>query len=215
MVGVGAWAMTQPPSQAAFDAYDISIHQNGNKFPAEVPVFIEVSKGSRMKYEWDSDAGMLRLDRVLHSAVFYPHDYGFIPQTLCDDGDPLDILVMGDSPLEPGCIADVRVLGYMIMEDEKGKDEKVLGVLTKDPRFAEYHSLRDVPEHVLREISHFFETYKALEKAKWVRVGGWKGTQDAYNLVEQTHKAFQDKKKSEAYETSATRAAKPATSKPK
>ncbi|EWM23239.1 inorganic diphosphatase [Nannochloropsis gaditana] len=101
--------------------YDIPIE--GKAFPGEVPVFIEVSKGSRMKYEWDSNVGLLRLDRVLHSAVFYPFDYGFIPQTLCDDGDPLDVLVMGDSSLEPGCIVDVRVLGYMVMEDEKGKDE--------------------------------------------------------------------------------------------
>ncbi|TFJ83379.1 hypothetical protein NSK_005311 [Nannochloropsis salina CCMP1776] len=155
--------------------YDIPIE--GKAFPGEVPVFIEVSKGSRMKYEWDSNVGLLRLDRVLHSAVFYPFDYG--------------------------CIVDVRVLGYMVMEDEKGKDEKVLAVLTKDPRMQEIKTLRDVPEHTLREISCFFEQYKVLEREKWVKVGGWKGTQDTYALVDKTHAAYFEGKRQEAAKAAA------------
>ena len=104
-------------------------------YPREIPVFIEVSKGSRNKYEYNKTTGLLMLDRVLHSAVYYPYDYGFIPQTLCDDGDPLDILVMGTSPMIPGSVAMARPICYMIMEDEKGKDEKVLAVLSEDPNF--------------------------------------------------------------------------------
>lgn len=108
--------------------------------------------------------------------MFYPHSYGFIPQTLCGDGDPLDVLVVCDGPLQPGSVVDVRPIAYMVMEDEKGADEKVLAVCAKDPRYKDVRTLRDMPEHTLREIAHFFETYKALEKDKWVRVGGWKVT---------------------------------------
>lgn len=171
----------------AVGAYSLPI---GDAFPGTCNCFIEVSRESRMKYEWDEETNMLKLDRVLHGAAFYPHDYGFIPQTLCGDGDPLDVLVLGTSALQPGAIVDIRPLGYMVMEDEKGLDEKVLAVPDKDPRFNHMNSLRDVPEHVLREISNFFETYKQLEKSKWVKVGGWKGTADTHILIEQTHKTF-------------------------
>lgn len=174
--------------KASLHVYDIPIQ--GKKFPRTLPAFIEVCKGSRNKYEWDNKLGFLRLDRILHSAVFYPHDYGFIPQTLCDDGDPLDVLVISDAPIVPGCIVDVRPICYMVMEDEKGIDEKVLAVLKNDPHTQEIRSMRDVPEHMLREITHFFETYKALEKKKWAKVGGWKGTQDTYDLIERTHVAY-------------------------
>eukprot|EP00937_MAST-01D_sp_MAST-1D-sp2_P006747 g6747.t1 len=172
--------------------YDLDL---GESFPEVLPCFIEVSRGSRNKYEWDDKIGFLRLDRVLHSAVFYPHNYGFFPQTLCGDGDPLDVLVLGE-PLVPGSIVDVRPLGFMIMEDEKGLDEKVLAVPTHDPRYAEYKTLRDVPDHLLREIAHFFGTYKALEKKKWAKVGGWKGTADTVSLIEDTHSAYKAEKKS-------------------
>jgi inorganic pyrophosphatase len=185
-------AVTDAPSATAesgptTSVYDIPI---GSSMPNEVMCFIEVARGSRNKYEWDNDIGFLKLDRVLHSAVFYPHNYGFIPQTLCGDGDPLDVLVMGEHPLQPGCFLDIRPIGYMVMEDEKGVDEKVLAVSTQDPHFTEVHSLRDVPEHVLREIAHFFGTYKALEKKKWAKVGGWKGTEDTKKLIEDTHKSY-------------------------
>lgn len=172
--------------KSKYSVYDLPL---GNGFPRVLPCFIEVAKGSRNKYEWDDKIGFLRLDRVLHSAVFYPHNYGFYPQTLCGDGDPLDVLVLGEE-LVPGSVVDVRAIGYMIMEDEKGLDEKVLAVPTSDPRFDEYKTLRDVPEHLLREIAHFFETYKALEKKKWAKVGGWKGTEDTLNLIEQTHEMY-------------------------
>lgn len=178
--------MTKENTKHKSSVYDLPL---GEGFPRVLPCFIEVAKGSRNKYEWDDKIGHLRLDRVLHSAVFYPHNYGFYPQTLCGDGDPLDVLVLGEE-LVPGSVVDVRAIGYMIMEDEKGLDEKVLAVPTNDPRFDEYKTLRDVPEHLLREIAHFFETYKALEKKKWAKVGGWKGTEDTLILIEQTHKNY-------------------------
>ena len=179
---------TSGPSLLApqISVYDLPL---GEGFPSVLPCFIEVAKGSRNKYEWDDKIGFLRLDRVLHSAVFYPHNYGFYPQTLCGDGDPLDVLVLGEE-LVPGAIVDVRAIGFMIMEDEKGLDEKVLAVPTHDPRFSEYKTLRDVPEHLLREIAHFFGTYKALEKKKWAKVGGWKGTEDTLQLIEDTHASY-------------------------
>mmetsp|Transcript_31773 Transcript_31773/g.77432 ORF Transcript_31773/g.77432 Transcript_31773/m.77432 type:complete len:309 (-) Transcript_31773:329-1255(-) len=187
------------PKKKMRSAYSVSIGEN---MPDEVQCFVEVAKGSRNKYEWDEKLGHIVLDRVLHSAVFYPHNYGFVPQTLCGDGDPLDVLIMGDNPLQPGCFVDVRPIGYLIMQDEKGKDEKLLAVPTKDPRLYDVKTLRDVPDHVLREVTQFFETYKMLEKDKWVKVGGWKGTEDAMILVKETHQTYKAEKaeKSKVFE---------------
>lgn len=168
--------------------YNINIVSK--KFPKEVPSFIEVSANSRNKYEYDKDLNTLVLDRVLHSACFYPYDYGFIPQTLCGDGDPLDVLVMNTHPLVPGCVVHIRPLGYLVMEDEKGQDEKVLAVSSKDAHWNEYLTLDDIPKHKLDEITQFFQTYKALEKDKWVKIGEWKGTEDTYKLIEETHKRY-------------------------
>eukprot|EP00301_Raphidiophrys_heterophryoidea_P023052 c7055_g1_i1.p1 GENE.c7055_g1_i1~~c7055_g1_i1.p1 ORF type:complete len:257 (-),score=75.68 c7055_g1_i1:74-817(-) len=172
-------------------AYDLPL---GKKFPERIPTVIEVSKGSRNKYEWDEDIGFLVLDRVLHSAVFYPYDYGFVPQTLCEDGDPLDVLVMGDSPIAPGSVVHARPIAYMVMEDEKGKDEKVLAVSAKDPFFENIKTLSDLSEPTLRQITQFFETYKALEKGKWVKVGGWKTTSETHELLAHTHNQYLLKK---------------------
>lgn len=166
----------------------------GDKFPESIPSFIEVSQASRMKYEWSHKKKALELDRVLHSAVFYPHNYGFIPQTLCDDGDPLDVLVMCDGPLIPGCFVQVRPICYMIMEDEKGNDEKLLAVVEKDPHYSHIQSINDIPSHTLKEISQFFETYKTLEKEKWVKVGEWKNKDEALKLIKFTHEKYKKEK---------------------
>ncbi|CAM9955461.1 unnamed protein product, partial [Choristocarpus tenellus] len=135
-------------------AYSLPI---GDDFPRLCNCFVELSKESCMKYEWDDEINMLKLDRVLHNSIFYPLYYGFIPQTLCGDGDPLDVLVLVTSALQPGSIVDICPLGYMVMEDEKGLDEKVLAVPDKDPRFDHMKSLRDVPERTQREIANIFE----------------------------------------------------------
>ena len=170
--------------------YVIDLNIQNNEIPKEIPSYIEVSAGSRNKYEFNKELGVLVLDRVLHSACFYPYDYGFIPQTLCGDGDPLDVLVMNTTPLVPGCVVYIRPLGYLVMEDEKGKDEKVLAVSSKDPHFAEYKSLEDVPKHKLEEITQFFQTYKALEKNKWVKTEGWMGTEETLELIKDTYKSY-------------------------
>jgi inorganic pyrophosphatase len=127
------------------------------------PVVIEIPKGSKNKYELDKETGLLRLDRVLYSAVHYPADYGFIPRTYCDDGDPLDALVLGQEPVHPLTIVEARAIGVMRMRDEKGIDDKILGVSVRDPAFVDYTDKSQLPAHLLREVKRFFQDYKVLE----------------------------------------------------
>ena len=127
------------------------------------PVVIEIPKGSTNKYELDKETGLLRLDRVLYSAVYYPADYGFIPRTFCDDGDPLDALVISQEPVHPLTLVDARAIGVMRMRDEKGIDDKIVAVSVRDPAFADYLDKSQLPAHVLRQVRRFFEDYKVLE----------------------------------------------------
>jgi len=146
------------------------------------PVIIEIPKGSTNKYEMDKETGLLRLDRVLHSAVYYPADYGFIPRTYCDDGDPLDALVLGQEPVYPLTIVQARAIGVMRMRDEKGIDDKIVAVSVHDPAFADYTDKEQLPAHVLRQVRRFFEDYKALEH-KQVIVEDLLGPADALRIV--------------------------------
>ena len=127
------------------------------------PAVIEVPLGSSNKYELDKPTGLLRLDRVLHSAVYYPANYGFIPRTFCPDGDPLDVVVLGHDPIRPLTVVPVRAIGLMRMRDEKGLDDKVLAVNVRDPSFSDYRDFRELPKHVIREMTRFFQDYKVLE----------------------------------------------------
>jgi inorganic pyrophosphatase len=127
------------------------------------PVVIEVPKGSKNKYELDKETGFLKLDRVLYSAVHYPADYGFIPRTFCDDGDPLDALVLGQDPLVPMSMVRARAIGVMRMRDDKGIDDKLIAVNVHDPAYADYTHHDQLPAHRLREIKRFFLDYKVLE----------------------------------------------------
>ena len=146
------------------------------------PVIIEVPKGSKNKYELDKETGLLRLDRVLFSAVHYPANYGFIPRTYCDDGDPLDALVLGQEPLHPLTIVEARAIGVMRMRDEKGIDDKIVAVSIHDPAFADYTDHTQLPTHLLREMRRFFEDYKVLER-KQVLVEDLLGKDDALRII--------------------------------
>jgi inorganic pyrophosphatase len=146
------------------------------------PVVIEIPKGSKNKYELDKETGLLRLDRVLHSAVYYPADYGFIPRTYCDDGDPLDALVLGQEPVYPLTIVESRAIGVMRMRDEKGIDDKIVAVSVHDPAFADYTDKSQLPGHLLREVRRFFEDYKALEH-KEVVVEDLLGPAEAVTII--------------------------------
>ncbi|MGE5543073.1 MAG: inorganic diphosphatase [Bacillota bacterium] len=147
-----------------------------------IEVIIEIPAGSRNKYEYDPERRILRLDRVLHSSVHYPGDYGYIMETLAEDGDAVDALVMVTSPTVPGCHVKARMVGVLSMRDDKGLDDKILCVPVGDPRFSHIYDLVDVPDHALREIEHFFQTYKALEE-KTVVTAGWKGADEAASIM--------------------------------
>lgn len=146
------------------------------------PAFIEIPKGSKVKYELDKDTGLLRVDRILFSAVHYPANYGFIPRTYCGDGDPLDVLVLCQEPVEPMCIMRARAIGVMQMRDEKGLDDKVIAVHLDDPAFNQYTHIREVPQHTLLELKRFFEDYKQLEDKK-VEVEELQGPFEANKII--------------------------------
>jgi len=146
------------------------------------PVVIEIPKGSKNKYELDKETGLLRLDRVLYSAVYYPADYGFIPRTYCDDGDPLDALVLGQEPVYPLTIVEARAIGVMRMRDEKGIDDKIVAVSVYDPAFSDYTDKAQLPAHLLREVKRFFEDYKTLEH-KQVIVEDMLGPTEAIQII--------------------------------
>jgi inorganic pyrophosphatase len=148
------------------------------------PVVIEVPKGSVNKYELDKESGLLRLDRVMYSAVYYPANYGFIPRTFCDDGDPLDALVLGQEPVHPMTVLEARAIGVMRMRDEKGLDDKILAVSMGDPAVNEYTLHTQLPAHQLRQIKRFFEDYKTLEH-KQVAVEEFMGPDEAIKILEE------------------------------
>ena len=154
-----------------------------------VEVLVEIPRGSRNKYEYDKKRHMVVLDRVLYSSVHYPTDYGFIPDTLGSDGDPLDALVIVNEPTFPGCIIPARPIGLLDMRDDKGDDEKVLAVPLGDPRFEGVNSLADISAHWLREIENFFQTYKTLEDRPTI-MRGWRDTESAWQMIERYRKAF-------------------------
>jgi inorganic pyrophosphatase len=140
--------------------------------PEQVTAVIEIPSGSRNKYELDKVTGLLKLDRVLYSAVQYPGDYGFIPGTLAEDGDPLDVLVLINESTFPGCLITVRPVGVLHMKDRGDPDEKILAVPSEDPYHQEYFDIADLPQHYLKEVEHFFSVYKDLE-GKRVEMLGW------------------------------------------
>jgi inorganic pyrophosphatase len=158
----------------------------------EFDVTIEIPKGQRNKYEMDHGTGRIRLDRMLFTSTRYPHDYGFIDETLGEDGDPLDALVVLDEPTFPGCLIRCRAIGMFHMRDEKGGDDKVLCVPAGDPRWDHLKDLEDVSEFDRLEIQHFFETYKDLEPGKSVEGAHWAGRVGAETEIETSRRRLAD-----------------------
>jgi inorganic pyrophosphatase len=156
----------------------------GGRVEDWVQTVIEIPRGSRNKYEFDHESGIIRLDRVLYSSVHYPTDYGFVAGTLSADGDPLDVLVVVEEPTFPGCFVRARPVGTLMMRDEKGEDEKILAVPHDDPRFNGVRKLSDLGEHWPLEISAFFRTYKELQGLE-TEVRGWHDVDVAWRIIEE------------------------------
>ncbi len=158
----------------------------GKNPPEDVNVIIEVPVGGQpIKYEMDKEAGTLVVDRFLYTPMTYPGNYGFVPHTLSEDGDPIDVLVCNTRPLVPGCVINAKPIGVLIMEDDGGQDEKVIAVpspkLTR--RYEGVENFDDIPDITLNQIEHFFEHYKDLEPGKWVKIGGWRDATEAKRLI--------------------------------
>ena len=164
----------------------------GDNTPHSINAIIEVVSKSRDKYEYDDELETFVLDRILLPSVIFPIDYGFIPRTWYDDNDPLDIMVLSHEPLEVGCMVKCRPIGIMIMEDEKGKDSKVLAVIKGDLRTEGINDIEDVPKHKLDEILEFFKSYKSLDPNKFIKFKKWGSAQEAKETIEQAIETYKD-----------------------
>ncbi|WP_139452678.1 inorganic diphosphatase [Campylobacter armoricus] len=160
--------------------------------PNKLNAVIEIPYGSNIKYELDKESGAIVVDRVMYSAMFYPANYGFIPNTLADDGDPIDVLVLNEYPIQAGAVIPCRLIGVLLMEDESGMDEKLLAVPVSkiDPRYDNIKTLNDLPKASLDKIKNFFETYKILEPNKWVKVKEFAGIEKASEILENSIKNY-------------------------
>ncbi|MGH9107448.1 MAG: inorganic diphosphatase [Acidimicrobiales bacterium] len=156
----------------------------------DVEVVVEIPKGTRNKYEANHETGQIWLDRMLFTATRYPEDYGYIPGTLADDGDPLDALVLLEEPTFPGCHVRARPVGVFLTRDENGDDAKVLCVTASDPRQVSVKELEDIPTHELNEIAHFFAIYKSIEPGKGTTPGGWRSREVAEEIVAAARRRF-------------------------
>ena len=168
---------------------DIQKIPAGINFPDDINVIIEVAVGSEpIKYEIDKNSGALFVDRYLFTPMTYPCNYGFVPHTLSDDGDPIDVLVATTRPIIPGAVINCRPIGVLLMTDEAGQDEKIIAVPTTklSERYKNVSSYTDLPEITIKQIEHFFEHYKDLEPNKWVKIDSWKGSKEAKTLLNKT-----------------------------
>ena len=166
----------------------------GKNLPKEVNCLVEIPKGSTNKYEYDHELGVFRLDRVLYEAVFFPFEYGIIPQSWNEkDNDPQDILVASSFPTFPGCLIACRPIGVLRMTDTNHEDNKIVAVPIQDPRFKEIKQLSDLPEHTKKEIANFFDNYSELQPGKKIKIEGWSGKEQAEELIRKTVKNYQSK----------------------
>jgi len=157
----------------------------GDNAPEEINVFVEIPQGSSIKYEVDKDSGLLFVDRFLHTAMSYPFNYGFVPQTDAEDGDAVDVLLISSMPVTPGSVVRARPIGMLEMEDEAGMDNKILAVPIKkiDPDYTDIEDINDISEHTKNKIKHFFENMKSLEKGKWVKLKNFLGKDAAVEEI--------------------------------
>ena len=164
----------------------------GGKAPEVVNVFIEIPSGSSVKYELDKESGVIFVDRFLYTEMEFPFNYGFIPQTLSGDGDPVDVLVLSSKPVVPGVVIHSKPIAVILMEDESGIDNKVVAVPTEkiNPPFGKWNDVSDIPEKTKAQIQHFFENYKKKEPGKWVKVKDWKDKESAIEEVAKGLAAF-------------------------
>jgi inorganic pyrophosphatase len=155
---------------------------------------IEIPKGSNIKYEYDMESGFIIVDRKLFTAMYYPCNYGFLPNTLEKDGDPVDVLVLGENPLAPLSLIKVIPIGVLQTEDEEGHDSKIVAIPTSkiDPSFSIVNDIKDVPQHLKDQIKHFFEHYKELEKGKFVKISGWEGKESALKKISETIESYKN-----------------------
>ncbi len=160
----------------------------GKNPPEDIYVIVEIPEKSAVKYELDKDSGLIFVDRFLFTPMYYPFNYGFIPNTLAKDGDPVDVLVISREPVVPGSVLRCRPIGVLIMEDEAGQDEKIIAVPVSklDPSYEDIKSIDDLPKITREKIKHFFERYKDLEPGKWVKVIGWGSKEEACKLIEES-----------------------------
>ena len=168
-------------------------YETGPDAPEEIYAVIENPAGTENKYEYDKDKESVVLDRVLHSSINYPGDYGFIPQAYYEDGDPMDILVVTTHATFPGCVIEVRPIGILYMDDGGEQDDNVIAVPTEDPRWDNVEDLEDLNEHKKKEIAEFFKTYKNLEPKKEVIIEGWGGKEEAFEAIERSQELYSEK----------------------
>ncbi len=166
----------------------------GPESPEIVRMIVEIPKNCGNKYEYDEELGVFRLDRALYSPMHYPGDYGFIPGTLADDGDPLDVLALVQEPSFPGCLIEVRAVGVLHMMDNSEGDQKILAVPNRNPRYESIHTIDQVFAHVRREIEHFFTIYKELEGRK-TEMQGWQGPKEARKMIQDSRNKYLEGKK--------------------
>lgn len=163
----------------------------GEAPPHRLNAIIEIPKGSRAKYEIDKESGLIKLDRVIYASMYYPLNYGFIPQTLGEDGDPLDIVVLTQVSVVPRCLIDSKVIGVMQMVDRGEADDKIIAVALGDPSVCNYENVDDLPEHLIHELKHFFENYKTLENKKVV-VDHFLSREEAYPIIESSFRRYNE-----------------------
>jgi len=168
----------------------------GKNPPFEINCLVEIPKGCTNKYEYDTELKVFRLDRVLYEAVFYPAEYGLMPQTLNEeDGDPLDVMVLSTFPTFPGCLVSCRPIGVLRLNDSGKTDDKIIAVLADDPRFAEINELDDLTTHAKKEIKNFWENYAELQPNKKIKIEGWSAKDKAHDLIKKAIAAFRSSTK--------------------